>query len=309
MESKQSKNFGKRVNLKQGDTIPVQFLQLPDEFIEYEMHSFQENGRWTYVPCVGDNCPMCADESQAISRTSYRFAANVFNLKEKKVQILEGPKDLASRIFYRYERGEAKFLKRTFEITKFPTQPVSYDVSIGEEPAVKTTSLTLHDLDDYIVEEAKRYYGDELPEVSALDAEDELDDDAELDDDLEDEDEDESPFDEDDDEEDEEAEDDGYTEADLKKLSLAKLKEIVEEELELDLPKRAAKPALIEFILENQGEYEDEEEEDEELEDDDDLEEDEDLDEDEDEDDEGEEEDEPPARTRRASGKASSRRR
>jgi hypothetical protein len=318
MESKASKNFGKRLNIKQGDTIPVQFLQLPDDFLEYEMHSFQEGGRWVYVPCIGDDCPLCADESQQLSKTSYRFSCNVYNLKEKKVQILEGPKDLASRIFYRYERGSAKFLKRTFEITKFPTQPVSYDVAIADEPTVKTAGLKLLDLDEYIVEEAKRYYGDEVPAVSALEApaDDDIDDDADLEDDdtLEDEededtdDEDESDEDEDDDDEDEEDDEDEaeeYTRADLKKLSLPRLKAIVEDELELELPKRPTKDSLVDFILENQGESD----EDEDDEDDDDLDDDDDIEDDEDEDDDEDEEEEKPAPRTRGKAKKSGKRR
>lgn len=215
MASKASENFGKRVRLDKGSTVPVQFLELPNDFIEYEMHAFQENGRWTYVPCIGEDCPLCQSESDQIRKTSYRFSCNVWNLKEKKVQILEGPKDLAQRIFYRYERAPKKFLKRTYEITKFPTNPVSYGMDIGEDEIKSTAKLMdkLHDLDAYVDEEARRYYGDEVPSAKALDADEE---DVEEDEDLDDEDEDDEEEDEDldDDDEDDEDEDDDDEEED-----------------------------------------------------------------------------------------------
>lgn len=162
---------GKRVMMKQGDTVAVQFLEDPDEFLEFEIHNFQEDGRWEYVPCAGDECPLCESDSEKQRKTSYRFVANVYNLTEKRVQVLEGPKDLAGRIYYRYERNPAKFRKRAYDITKFPTQPVSYGVDTAEDAKpVRVKDLELHDLDNYLVDELKRYYGDELPTVaSALD--------------------------------------------------------------------------------------------------------------------------------------------
>lgn len=200
---------GMRVILKDA-TIPVQFLTDPDNedgFVEFEIHNFQEDGRWEYVPCTGDGCPLCDDESEQRSRTRYRFAAVVYNLAEGRVQVLEGPKDMAGRIYYRYERNPSKFRRRAFDITKFPTQPVTYGVDIAEDAEAKNPKgMELVDLAEYLQGELKRYYGDDLEaastSVSALDDdeepwdEDDLDDDVDLDDeedwdDDEDEDEDE----------------------------------------------------------------------------------------------------------------------
>jgi hypothetical protein len=206
LEGRGGANAGKRVILKAGDTLDVQFLQNPDDFSEYEQHGWRDGNQWTFVPCLGDGCPLCEEESDEIRRTSYKAVANVYNIKEKKVQVLEMGRDLAGRVFYRYEKAPAKFTKRTFEVTRFPTQPVTYDVAVGEEPAVKTTGLTLIDLDEYILEEAKRYHGADMPTASALD-DDEDDDDEDLDDEEEDEDDEDLDDDDEDEEEDEDDED------------------------------------------------------------------------------------------------------
>jgi hypothetical protein len=205
MEQKSNKNFGKRLMLKDGDTVPVQFLMKPEDFLEFEQHQWQEGRQWNFVPCLGDGCPLCESESDNERKTTYRFIACVYNLKDKKVQIVEGPKDLAGRIFYRYERKPANFLKATFELTRFPTSPTTYACDKGDDDPVKTSGMKIIDLDEYVLEEAKRYFGDDMPAASALDADD--DDDFEDDDDLDD-DEDSEDDDLDDDEDDDDEDDD-----------------------------------------------------------------------------------------------------
>lgn len=82
MESKGGgANAGARVILKDGDTIPLQFAVDPTDFTEFEIHQWQEDGRWHNVPCLGDGCPLCDDESESKSKTKYRFAAPVKTLK------------------------------------------------------------------------------------------------------------------------------------------------------------------------------------------------------------------------------------
>lgn len=178
IESKGGGNYGLRVVLKQGDTAPVQFLGDPDDqgcFIEYEIHGFKEDGNWQFVPCAGDDCPLCSDEDDQRRRTSYRFAAVVYNLKEKKVQILEGPKDLAQRIYYRFSRRPSAFLGRVYDVTKFPTTPVTYAVDRGDDDPVAASrleKLERPDLEKYVASEMERYYGTmEIPKSSALDDE------------------------------------------------------------------------------------------------------------------------------------------
>lgn len=224
IQSGTSKNAGKRLVLDKGKTVPIQFLEKPEDMTEFEVHVFQENGRWEFIPCAGDNCPLCDDEDEERSRTSYRFATNVFNLKEKKVQILEGGKDLAGRIFYRYERKPASFIKRTFEVTRFDTKPVTFDVAPGEDDPVATRSLKPHDIDNYILEEMKKYYGDDLEAAVSELEDDDIDEDDDLEDEIDDEDEDEDDDDldededldeDDEDDEDEEDEDDDEDDDDL----------------------------------------------------------------------------------------------
>lgn len=170
-------NFGVRVPLKENITVPVQFLETPEEADEFEVHAFQEEGRWEFVPCAGDNCPLCQSDSDKVRKTSYRFMLNVYNLEAKKVQILEGPRNLAQPVFYRYERKPSAFLKRTFEITRFPTSPVSYQFELGEEPTIDTSRLKLIDHEEYLIGEMKRYYGEDLPDGqgTSLDDDDEED--------------------------------------------------------------------------------------------------------------------------------------
>jgi hypothetical protein len=246
---------GRRVILKAGNTVPIQFLEKPEDMTEFEVHVFQEDGRWEFVPCAGDGCPLCDDENERKSKTSYRFCTNVYNLKDRKVQILEGPKDLAGRVFYRYERAPRKFMGRSYDVTRFEGSPVSYDVSVGEDDPVQIRGLKLHNLDEYILDEMKRYYGDDLDfEANSLaaddddedlddleeededeDLEDEEDEDLEDDDeDLDDEDDDEDDEDEDEDEDEEDEEDEDDDDFDLDDLD-------DDEDEEPEPPKRATR--------------------------------------------------------------------
>jgi hypothetical protein len=85
----------------------------------------------------------------------------------------------------------ARFLKKTWDISKMATTPVSYDVEGGDDNPVQIKTAKLIDLDKYIDGEAKRYYGDSMPTAkgkgkSALDDDDDDAEDDEYDqDDLE----------------------------------------------------------------------------------------------------------------------------
>lgn len=173
---------GDKCIIKQGDTVAVQPLQKPSEMLEFDQHGWKDGGKWYFVPCTGDDdCEPCQSEDNNISRKSYVFACNVYNLKDRKVQVLAGPKTLATQMFYRYQRKPAMFLKRVYDITKFPTTPVTYNFEIAEEQPVKTTGLKLIDLDGYVQGELDRYYGsDDKPSrksggKSSLDDDDEDD--------------------------------------------------------------------------------------------------------------------------------------
>lgn len=277
--------------LKDKGIVPLQFTKPIEDFVEYYTHSWQESGTWNFVPCLGDNCPLCVDEDSDRRKTRYTFCTIVYNLKEKKYQYLTGPKTMAGIIALRFERKPGLFLKRTWDFAQLPTTPVSYDIQVGEDDPVRIDSkkAAALNIEKYLEDEAKRFYGDNLPDsASALDEGDE---------------------DEDDIEDDEEEEEETYTLKDLKGMRVSKLKEIADE-LDVDAD-GLSKTELVEAIVEAQEELdnEDDEDEDDDFDEDDDLDEDEeeddDLDEDEDED---EEEEVKPSRSRKAAAKPATRR-
>lgn len=157
--------FQDRVNFKKGDSFEGQFLTGIDGFMEYDIHAFQEKGKWRFIPCAGEDCPLCEDDDPQVSKTSYRACCNVWHSKEKKVMILEGPKDLFSRIATRYKRfakdakSRKKWTRTVFEISKFATSPISHDVEASDRKAVDPEGLKLHDLQAYVDGEMTRYYG------------------------------------------------------------------------------------------------------------------------------------------------------
>ena len=247
---KKKEGFGQKLIIEKGSTVPVQFLTNPDGFLEYDVHVWQEDG-WNFVPCAGKHCPIDDYENERAAKKNYQFMACVYNLESRKVQYLVGPKDLARRIFQRYKRKKAVFLKKVFEITKFPTDPISYQFELAEEAPVSTKGLKLIDLEEKVLAEMKRYYGDEMPD------EDDLEDDEDMEE-TEEEEEEET--------EDEESEDEESEEEDLEEMSLADLKEKAEE---LDLSTKGSKKALIARIQEAQEGSDDEDDDEDESDDDD----------------------------------------
>lgn len=152
-----------RVRLDDSKPVILQFVSDPDGdgFTEFDQHQFQEDGKWKFVPCTGKRCPLCADDDGTKNRR-YRFVAQVYNLKEKKMQVLEGPKDLATRIFSKYERRPGVFLKRVFEVTRLPTSPVSYEVDTADEDRINLrTKGEPVELQKYLDGEVARYFGDD----------------------------------------------------------------------------------------------------------------------------------------------------
>lgn len=168
-ELERSGNFGETVYIKKGDTVPVQFYHSPDDFVTFKEHQWQEDHKWYFVPCLGEECPLCEDESDDRSRTGYQFAAQVYNIKEKKPQILKGGKDLGGRVYFRFERNTKTFTKRVLEITKFATQPISFEVSPGDDKPIDLTKVPPIDLEEWLNSQIQAYYGDEVPSAGSLD--------------------------------------------------------------------------------------------------------------------------------------------
>lgn len=172
-----------RLILDKGQTKTIQFLDSPATMKEYDTHSFREKGGWKYVPCLEGKCPLCEDEEREVSKTSYRFLANVWSFKDKKVVVLEGGVELSEKILSRFDRKKKFFMKRTWDITKMSGERVTYDIDQGEKAVLKDTSdLKLYDLDDYIAAQLQRYYGTDVPDTSkakrtSLDDDDDADED------------------------------------------------------------------------------------------------------------------------------------
>lgn len=166
INQKRGGNF-KRLVIEKGKTKTVQFLDHPNDMYEYEQHGWREQGKWYFVPCLqnfGLACPLDEEEDRQISRTSYQFAGNVWSFTDKAVKILTGGQDLAGRIMFRFDRKKSTFMKRTWDISKFDTQPVTHDVDAGDKATLKSTSgLELFNLEEYVREEAERYFGDDMP--------------------------------------------------------------------------------------------------------------------------------------------------
>lgn len=160
--------FGDRFKFeKKGKAYPVQFVAGIDDdsqWIEFWQHQFRDNKSWAYVPCLEDDCPLCQDEDEEVRKRRYRFVTNVFDLKEKKMKILEGPKDLSSRIARRWEskktakKVKVGFTEQVYGLVQNDTQPVSYDVEVLEDTGKKIDPKDCYDLQAYIDSAAQRFY-------------------------------------------------------------------------------------------------------------------------------------------------------
>lgn len=158
-----------RIKFNDNKVHPVQFVGNPNDegaFLEIDQHQFQDDG-WKYVPCLGDGCPLCEDEDGEVSKVHYRFFTNVYDFKEKKFCVMEGPKTLAAGIGRKFERAEKKkkgsFLKKTYEITQIKGTPVTYEIEMGDERPVTVDPKKLVDLNEYVEQQARYYYGDDMP--------------------------------------------------------------------------------------------------------------------------------------------------
>jgi hypothetical protein len=171
---KRSGGGGDRVKVEDDKPNTVQFYVAPDEFEEFEQHGWQSGGNWNFVPCAGEGCPLCTNEDEKIRKTSYRFCAPVFDHKQKKSLILEGPQTMASIIFRRYEACERRragsFLRKVWDVTRFSGTPTTFDCEESESTAKNPNGLPERlDPAKYIQAQMDRYYENASADVSALD--------------------------------------------------------------------------------------------------------------------------------------------
>lgn len=171
-----------RVKIKDDETVTLVFLTDLSGFREFDQHQWREGGSWKYVPCAGKSCPLCEDEDEDVSKTRYRFCANVYNCGDKEVQILDGPGTMAQRIALKAEKRKKNFLKLAWDITRLSTTPTSYDVDQSDDDVPKKAKdAKLLDLDAYIAEQMTRYFGEDIPKGGSKSALDDDDDDADED--------------------------------------------------------------------------------------------------------------------------------
>lgn len=223
---------GTNLRIKKGESATVQFLEVPKNMLEFDQHQFQDKGKYNYVPCAGDDCPLCEDDDEQVSNVKYRFICNVWDFGSGKVKTLEGPKTLAGRIRARYDRKKDRFLKRTFDVSLYDTEPSEWDVEGSDEdplPTSKTKELKRHDLQKTINDSLQRYFGNALPSKGSKSA---LDDD------------------------DEDFEEDEYDEDDLDEMEPSEVKKIAKslgiKTVNKEGDKRS-KAQLIKLILKKQG--------------------------------------------------------
>jgi hypothetical protein len=154
-----------RVKLKDDETVSLQFfgsIEDEDSFKEFDQHQWREK-YWNYVACLGDDCPLCDDEDDDVSKQHYRFVALVYNHDEKQVQVLEGPGTMAQRIILKAERRPESFVKRTWDVTRLDTTPTSYDIDQSDQKPINLRQKNRLDLQAYIDESAARYFGKNAP--------------------------------------------------------------------------------------------------------------------------------------------------
>lgn len=203
-----------RVKVQDDKVNTVQFRATPDEFEEIEQHGWQQDGKWMFVPCVGEGCPLCASEDDKVRKTSYRFIAPVYDFATKEQRVLEGPATMASLIFRRFEAAPSKFKKRVWELTRFSGTPTTFDMTQSEETPINPARMKEPaDVHKYIQGAVDWYYENAGADVSSLD--DSFDDDGE--------------WEEDEDWADEAEEPEGYSEDDLLAMGPSALQEAAAE--------------------------------------------------------------------------------
>jgi hypothetical protein len=175
--------FSKRLRFDKNKVSTIMFWGEPDDpeaFSEYYVHSFKEDGNWKFVPCAGDHCPLDTDEEADKRKKRYRFAAQVFDMDTREPMIMEGPKDLAQRIYSKYEKLVEKdkarlFTRKVWEVGQLPTTPISYEVDVSDDKRVDLSEQEPPSIQEYIDGEINRYHGDIRPKRSSLQADDDED--------------------------------------------------------------------------------------------------------------------------------------
>lgn len=124
------------------DGLIVRFLEDPTEWYNYNVH-FDEVLKRSF-PCIGDNCPGCA---QGLRKTA-RYLCNALDVETDEVIPLELPKSLTSQLVTIYDRKDT-LMDRDYELIREGTGMDTTYSAIPEAPQQRKLSrYDLHDLQD-----------------------------------------------------------------------------------------------------------------------------------------------------------------
>lgn len=137
------KFFGNRVQyfrIKSGESRIIRFITPPDKLFAVFEHTEQIGGHWKNIPCIGENCPLCAENNRP-SLKIYSFiidrednTVKVFKMSKTVAQqipsMVEEYGDITKRDFKVYRQGEK--LNTVYQF--FPKDPTPLDISKFEIP-------------------------------------------------------------------------------------------------------------------------------------------------------------------------------
>ena len=295
MASKFGKRVGSAKNLKQqvkrskgsglayipkDGSVTVRFLTEPENWYSFEEVWDTELKKGYPLPA---DPSMPGGDIDPESRKSTRWVAPVLLVEENKVAVMQMAKTLVSTLEMYYEKFST-IMDRDYDLIRSGSgMETEYGAIVDAPSPRKLKALEIPDLDDALEKAYLAVWGDQVDEeeedapkskktpgaksaaskrASKLVEEDDDDDDEDEDEEIEEEDDEEEEEDDEDEEEEE-----GYSEDDLKGMSLKALKELAEEVGIDPVPK--GKANIIEAILELNEEEDEDDDDDEDEEDED----------------------------------------
>ena len=148
-------------NFKNGTTT-IRFLQEMDEWDKYREH-YTLDGK--SFPCIkGEgNCPGCNHENEKVSKSSRKYATNVYFVEPGLVLPVRIPITLAKRLETRAERNGNTLLTRDYVvIRKGSGMDTDYDVDQDEKYAIDTAAKLKEgaDIDAILEANFREQWGD-----------------------------------------------------------------------------------------------------------------------------------------------------
>lgn len=148
-----------------GETT-VRFLEEPDDWNAYREHYTLEGKSF---PCTGNRkaCPGCLHPNEKVSKSSRKYATQVYNVKTEKVLPYKIPVTLADRLAVRAERNGGTLLSRDYVILKTGTGlDTEYDVDQEDKYPVDLKELQKKitiEVQDCHIDSFKENWGDWQP--------------------------------------------------------------------------------------------------------------------------------------------------